>query len=489
MIRKGARMTSGTKTVAIIGGGFSGTMTAVNLARLSSDPLRVVIVNARRPLGRGTAYGTARAEHLLNVAARNMSALPELPTHFVEWLRSRHEYVATPDAELREMFAPRRVYGDYLRGLLTACMNPIDARSPVTVEAIDDEAIDISVEESFDGNWPAVVMLKSGESLEADQVVLATGNQPPGSFASASPLRFDDRWCADPWEDWQHRLPPPGGRIILLGTGLTTVDVVLTLDALGWEGEIVAISRNGMLPKSHFRGIAYQDYIPTDAESLGLAGLLQLVQVHCGRLRQMSQNPAIAIDKLRPHTQRLWRSLSTEEKQDFLSQHAATWNVARHRIAVSIHDTITDALDCGRLQVISGSIERIHPHDHTMEVVFRDAQGEENAQSGDLVINCTGPQAKFSRTPLPLFENLLRKGLVCCDPLDLGLAVIDDLAVVGADCEPSSLLYAMGPLLKGTLWETTAVPELRVQAMRLAETLLERQPAEVPEEHVVEYYI
>ena len=115
-------------TIAIVGGGFSGTMAAVNLARLSDHPVRVVVINSKRPLGRGTAYGTTRVEHLLNVAARNMSALPDMPSHFVDWLRSRNDFRSMPVAELREMFAPRRVYGDYVRGLLETCLHPIDAR-------------------------------------------------------------------------------------------------------------------------------------------------------------------------------------------------------------------------------------------------------------------------------------------------------------------------------------------------------------------------
>ncbi|MEO9594518.1 FAD/NAD(P)-binding protein, partial [Rhodopirellula bahusiensis] len=104
-------------TTAIIGGGFSGTLAAVNLARFATSPQRVVIVNSGRPFGRGTAYGTTRGEHLLNVAARNMSAFPDQPTHFFEWLRSRSEFDAIDDHTLRETFIPRRIFGDYVRGM------------------------------------------------------------------------------------------------------------------------------------------------------------------------------------------------------------------------------------------------------------------------------------------------------------------------------------------------------------------------------------
>src|SRR5205807_2641111 len=105
-------------TVAIIGGGFCGTMAAVNLARLTRSPLRIIVINAGSPLGRGVAYGTSQGEHLLNVAARNMSAFPDQPNHFLEWLGTRSEYNSVPEAALREQFLPRRTYGDYLQSLL-----------------------------------------------------------------------------------------------------------------------------------------------------------------------------------------------------------------------------------------------------------------------------------------------------------------------------------------------------------------------------------
>lgn len=455
----------------------------MNLARLSDHPLRVVIINAKRPMGRGTAYGTMRSEHVLNVAARNMSALPDLPSHFLDWLRSRSEYSSTSEAELRELFAPRRVYGDYLSGLLASCQNPIDARCQVKIELIQDEAVDVDLQDAT-----ARVVLNSGDAIEATRVVLATGNHPPGRFPSSAPLKHDPRYRSDPWDDWLSRLPPPGGTVVLLGSGLTMVDILLTLAEIGWDGYIVAISRAGRLPKSHFRGIAYDDFVPND-DRIGLSELRGLVQHHCERLRQMSQNPAIAIDKLRPHTQKLWRDLSKNEKEDFLKHDASEWNVTRHRIAASIHSKVTDALDAGRLKLIAATIERLAPNEQQIDVVLRDTVGNELIQAGDLVINCTGPQTRLSKAGLPLFDNLLRRGLVCLDDLDMGIQVDDEFATIDQHGASSGMLYAIGPLLKGSLWETTAVPELRVQAMRVAETLLERDPLDVRELDVIEYYI
>lgn len=473
------------KTITVVGAGFCGTMTAVNLSRLSDQDLHVVLINAHRPAGRGTAYGTKRPEHVLNVVARNMSAFPDKPSHFVDWLSSRSEYRDRPQEELREIFAPRRVYGDYLNGLLASCMNPIDSRNRVTVESVEGEVVDVSQEAT--GGY--TIELQSGTTRASDQVVLATGNQPPSSFTATAPLRFDPRYRSDPWDEWLSRLPPPGGTVILLGTGLTMVDIVLTLSEIGWEGKIVAVSRNGRLPKSHFRGIAYDDYVPPNASELGLKGLRGLVQKHCELLTQMSQNSAIAVDKLRPHTQRLWSNLSADEKTEFLEKDASQWNVIRHRIAASIHNKVTDALDTGKLDVVTGRITKLAPSEQNISVVMEDASGQEFSIPGDLIINCTGPLMRLSQSDSPLYSNLLKRGLVVSDEMDMGIEVDEDFAVLGSDRLATGNFYAIGPILRGSLWETTAVPELRSQAMHVAERLLEREHASVVANDVIEYYI
>ena len=471
------------KTIAISGGGFSGSMAAVNLARLSAESLRVIVINGKRALGRGAAYGTNRPEHLLNVAARNMSALPDHPTHFVDWLRSRSEFNDVTDGELREMFVPRKIYGDYICGLVANCLHPIDPRSQVDLQVIDDEAVHVSMEAD-----EASITLKNGAPVAADTVLLATGNQPPATFRCNAPLTYDRRYCADPWGDWHKQLPEPGRRIVLLGTGLTAVDVIVSLTALHWQGTITAVSRSGLLPRPHFRGIAYPDYIPADFESLTLGELVHVVQQQCQRLERMSQNPAIAIDKLRPYTQRIWRSLSLSDRQTFVRNYSAKWNSIRHRIAISVHQCVTDALDTGQLEILERQVESLEATDDCLNVVLQDNAGEHSAIAAELVINCTGPQARMSHTDSPLLRNLLDDGLIRSDELDMGIEVNDDYQAVDAAGQASGRLYAIGPLLRGTRWETTAVPELRGQAMAIAHSILQQQ-AQPPQEHVIEYCI
>jgi uncharacterized NAD(P)/FAD-binding protein YdhS len=413
---------------------------------------------------------------LLNVAARNMSAFPDHPNHFLDWLRTRSEYAGSPDGVLREAFVPRRVYGDYLRAVALTYCAPVDSRNRVRIELVDDTAVDV-----IKGTGGVTVALASGKTLGADRVVLATGNPRPAPLPTPDAPFRHPAYFDDPWIDWDGHLTHSERGAILLGTGLTMVDVFLTLSEAGWRGPVHAVSRNGLLPLSHFRGIDYPEFPPPEPERLGLAGLVEQMEHHCGRLRQLGANPAICVDKLRPHTQRIWQHFSADEKRQFCARYAARWNVTRHRIAEPIHARLSEAVSSGRLRVHKGRVAALDAAGANVRVTIESEGGERITLEGGLVVNCTGPQAGFSAGTDPLFKKLLERGLVRADELDMGIEVGADFAAVERDGGRSGFLYALGPLLRGSLWETTAVPELRGQAMRVAQALLQDvYPAPTP---------
>lgn len=458
-------------------------MTAVNLARLSENPLHVTVVNRAHPVGRGVAYGLRRPEYLLNVAARNMSAFPDEPDHFLEWLRTRSEFESTPGIELRERFIARQIYGDYLRAIVQHHLQSPGAMTPVTSETLQADVVDVEPVGSG-----GLVHLADGSALEADRVVLATGNEAPAPLPGAEALADHPAWVGNPWQRWEDRLPGHDGHIVLLGTGLTTVDAIITLRALGWLGSIDAVSRHGWFPHTHFRGIEYPDFPPPDVDlpALGLDELVALVEKHCALLHERNANPAIIVDKLRPHTQRIWSQWDPQERRAFASDHAARWNVFRHRIAPAIGAQITGSQLTGQLRVHAASIEALEADGDAVAVRLADGR----TLTGDLVINATGPATKFTATRSPLLQNLLRRGLVAPDATDMGVRVDADHTIVTADGERSPVLLALGPMLRGTYWETIAVPELRVQARRVAETLLGAARMDVDERRLqLEYMI
>ncbi len=440
-------------------------MSAVNIARLSEEPLHITVINDERPVGRGVAYGLRRPEYLLNVAARNMSAFPHEPDHFLQWLRTRSEFELTPEIELRERFVPRQIYGDYLRSIVQHHLQSPGEVTPASSEFVIGEAIDVEPREAG-----CLVHLADGSTVDADRVVLATGNEPPAPLPGAESLAGHPAWVGNPWQSWEERLPQDDGSIVILGTGLTAVDAIITLRAKGWLGSIHAVSRHGWFPHAHFRGIKYPDFPPpgVDVAALGLDELLVLIEEHCAILHARNANPAIIVDKLRSHTQRIWSGFSREERLTFAKQHAARWNVFRHRIAPDIHSQITSSQLTGQLRVHAGSIEKLKASGDRILVELEDGESLE----GNLVINATGPSTKFTATQSVLLQNLLRRGAVAPDTTDMGICVDADHTVLTSAGDRSPWLLALGPTLRGTYWETIAVPELRVQARRVAETLL-----------------
>ena len=449
-------------SVVIVGGGFSGAVTAVNLVRLTDAALAVTLVNVGHRLGRGVAYGTRRPEHLLNVVARNMSALADQPDHFVEWLGTRSDFAHLTTAQAREQFIPRRVYGDYLQALFLWYRSAFADGKLVRIDTLETEAVDVVPT----GDCVKVVTA-SGASLAADKVVLATGNPPPADLFGDGPNH--PGYIPEPWGNWEDRLPDKDKSVVLLGTGLTMVDAFLTLSAVGWRGAIIAISRNGLLPMSHFKGTDYADFPGEDVSHLSLDQVRELLDRQCAQMRADGRNPAILVDKLRPYTQRIWKHFTLAEKQRFLREFRSVWNQSRHRIAESIHRDVAAALSSGRLQVRKGAVQTIVGAGDALEVVLKGT--EESRVRADVVINCTGPAealAEHSR----LYSNLLKRGLISADEVGLGVRATDDFALLDEDGVRSRWLLAVGPPLKGTLWESTAVPELRNQGFRAAEVIV-----------------
>jgi uncharacterized NAD(P)/FAD-binding protein YdhS len=453
------------KSIVIIGGGFSGAITAINLARLSGVPLQITIIDKNRVPCRGVAYSTRNASHLLNVVARNMSALADQPGHFVEWLRTRSEYLDEPISILREKFVPRRVYGDYLQSLFLWYSEALAEDKNMRLEFVHDEARDVSI-----GGRRARVTLAGGRIIIADKVVLAVGNQAPAHLRLRGLNAGSKRYIGDPWLGWEEKLPSKDQDLLLIGAGLTMVDTFLSLQDLGWRGKIFAVSRHGLLPLSHFRGFEHPDLLDDGMGAIALRKIFSIFKQHYRVIQTRKLNPAILVDKLRPFTQRIWQNFSLFEKKQFNRHFRARWNVMRHRIAPEIHHQLRDAIAQERLEIIRGRLCECKESGDKIRIWIENNRGKRRIEAG-AVINCTGPQESYLPSESSLFNSLFARGMIQPDEMNMGLKVARDFSVVDCEGNSSEILFALGVLLKGTLWESAAVPELRSQAFRLAETI------------------
>ena len=315
--------------IAIVGGGATGALVAVHIARrLAGRGADIVVIESGDEVGRGIAYATPDPRHLLNVRVANMSAFPDAPDHLHDWLRL-HE---PPRARTRFCFLPRSVYGDYICDLFRQTLADGAAR------VVKAQAIDLAENED-----QATVTLDTGERIAADHVILATGHdaKPAVEGIPADP----------PWTDGSLAGLAPDAPLLIVGTGLTMVDMALSLERRGHRGRIVALSRRGLLPSAHRDAIPRvlrREEVPFKSEISALLGWLRRL---AARYEKDGADWRSAIDALRPYNQQLWRSMAPEQKRRFLRHARVYWDVHRHRMAPEIERALAALLQSGRLSV------------------------------------------------------------------------------------------------------------------------------------------
>jgi uncharacterized NAD(P)/FAD-binding protein YdhS len=443
--------------VVIVGGGFSGTLLAVQLLRRIPN-LSVAIIDKGSVPGRGLAYGTKYRCHLLNVPAGNMSALPEDPDHFLHWAQANYEHPVRSTS-----FLPRSLYGRYVGSLLEDAVGNSGADN---FRWMQGEVCSLT-RERFHVN----VQLEDGRKLETQAVVLAQGNFPPGKLnIPGLPVR-SERYVPSAWSATALQDIPRNGSVLLIGSGLTSLDLAVALKSDGFAGHIHILSRRGLMPQTHRQTGRWPQFwnkrCPRTAR-----GLLRLVRGQIRAASEVGGDWRAVIDSLRSVTQELWQSLPHDERKRFLRHMRSYWEVHRHRIAPEIGATIADLIRVGQISLYVGRITSYSEnHDHA-EVSLRDRKtGAQQLLRVDRVINCTGPETDSRRINNPLIKSLLAQGLAGPDPLFIGLNVDEEGALIDSTGSPSDSLYVIGPARKGSLWETTAVPEIRTQVSQLAEHL------------------
>jgi uncharacterized NAD(P)/FAD-binding protein YdhS len=389
-----------------------------------------------------------------------MSAFPEQPAHFLDWLRSNGLQDAAPGT-----FAPRRKYGEYLSDLLRNEVN----RSPDGAEfrQICGEAIAVTADREL-----AHVELSNGDSIEAGKVVLAIGNPASSSAIDAVIDGVDRLLQPSPWLGDALSLRFPSERILLLGSGLTAVDSMLALLAPSENSQVVMISRRGILPQMHAACLPAPVIAPMESHS-GATSILREVRARVETMRQMGLCWRVTIDALRPISNRIWSDLSLAERQRFLRHLKPYWEPQRHRMAPVVADRIRHFREDGRLSVIAGRVRRLSRNDGSIQVRISRNGAAELEFDVDRVINCTGIQENYNDSPRPLVRRLMADGMASANDLGIGFRTDGAGALVNAEGNTSRLLFTLGPPRRGELFETTAVPEIRSQAEALARRLIE----------------
>lgn len=457
------------RCITIVGAGFSGTATALHLLRKTADPLEVVLIEREpRQFARGVAYSTFDPRHILNVPASRMGFDPAAPGDFLEWAQARG---LAPREAPGEWFAPRQLYGQYLEQRLREA----EAGAPdgVRLKRITGEAIDATPHAAADGErW--TVTLRGGDTLGCDALVLALGNFPPPHPVVADPQGYDSpRYFNRAWEPGAVDGIEPDDAVLLIGTGLTSIDMLVSLTRNGHRGPIHAVSRRGLWPFPHEHAPPWPDFLPA-APPRSVRALFRQVRQEIARAGERGVPWPSVINALRPRTVELWRGLPRAEQKRFLRHARPWWEVARHRMPASSAALVAELTARGQLTTLRGRMRSIVDADDHLEVGIHERGAGDRVLRVARVLNCTGAESNYRKLADPLVRNLMRHGLAHADPLHLGLATDGDGRLEDARGATPHALYTLGPCRKGSLWETTAVPEIRGQAAALAAKLLER---------------
>lgn len=444
--------------IIIIGGGFSGTMLAIQLHLQNEElPLKIRIVENRATVSHGIAYSTDKDFHLLNVRAGRMSAFPNKPDHFVQWLEENK----IPLSASGHM--PRKIYGRYLKDLLDSILK---AHSSYTdIEIIRDEATDLEIE-----NRKVQVMLQSGKSIQADKVALALGNYSPAAlsiFSDEPPLNY----CPDPWTcNYLDRIKS-NDTVLIVGTGLTMVDTCMSLSDNLHKGKIICLSTHGYIPFADSVNGPYPAFYDELKDEKSVLKIYAVIKKHIANALNRGIDWRSVVDSLRPYTASIWNLLPEKEKGIFMKHLYRIWNVSRHRIPPASDEVIWSMKRSGQLKIIAGKLTRVQSANKALNLEYttKSSRRPENI-SADFVINCTGPQMNYQKIAHPLVQNLLEKNYIYPGPLNIGIDAQADGKILSE--RSGGTLYTLGPPLTGVLMESTAVPEIRKQAHSLAQKII-----------------
>lgn len=462
--------------VVIVGAGFSGTAVAIHLLR---DPALGVarIVQFERP-GRGlggVAYDVESPHLRLNVPARRMSLFADAPDDFLAYLRERDD--STPDA----LYAQRREFRDYLAARLGSAVAAAEARTQGRVSFERASAEVRGVSRDADGRLLLTAVTSGHEQqLSPDVVLLATGNVAPRTppwldRSLADDVRVRDAWTAGSVGSGGHE-----ETAVLVGTGLTTADLVVELRANGFDGRIVAISRHGLLPRVDDGPppAFVDDDMPSacgdSAPAPRARELLRALRRHADAVAMEGRDWRSMINAVRERVPVIWAAMPHVERARFLRHVRSYWEVHRHRMPIALARKIGAEIGSGRLEIVAGRVlHAARRADGRIDVVVRERGAEAGrAFACDRVVNCTG--AGSGAPLLPPWPTLLAHGAASRDPLGLGVLTDDGGRLLDANGAAARDLFYAGPLWRAQHWEATAVPDLRGRIHAVADAIRER---------------
>jgi len=448
-------------TVAIVGGGFSGAVFGLKL-HLARPEWRVAIIEPKKTLGRGLAYGACSPQHLLNVPVSRMEV--GLQPSFAAWLQGHPGRIAEPlresGGDLLGAYVPRALFGAYIEERVREALN---TRAITGLTTLRGEAVRML------RPGPGV-LLNDGREMRADIVVLAMGNLAPRPPSGCDPWLYDTGFFVpDPWARGAFSAVHPDATPLLIGTGLTMVDVTLRLANDGHRGHMLAVSRRGLMPQCHEAGGIWPPFLARHGGASPLT-LMRVIRQEVAQAVSQGIPWQRVFDAARPAVPGIWQNWTASRRHQFLRHLRVRWDIHRHRMSPRVDDAVKLLMKKGALEVAAGRVAGYAQANGSVEATLRMRNGADRVFRAGRVINCTGPGAGFDKIAIPLIADLRERRLAVPDALGVGF-LTQDCAVIDAAGVPSKFLFALGPPTRPAWWEITAVPEINLQIDRLVAQL------------------
>ena len=441
-------------TVCVIGGGFTGAAAAIACLEHVGAPFRLVLAEPSAALGRGVAYGSHHPLHLLNVRTRDLSVRAGQPGDFLNWafrqLDQGENHAGLHDG-LGHTFLPRQLFGEYVRQRL---YEAIGRRPDIDFALVAEAARGVTAERG--GRY--AIAFERAEPVRADIVILATAYGLQNSSAAGALAPFEavagERFAS-------------AETVLMIGSGLTMVDVLLGARRAGFRGKALVVSRRGQLPRSHApRGVVPQQVALPRSRRLSM--LATGIRIACEMAEENGTPWQAVINGLRASLPEIWQGLPVAEQARFLRHLRPFWDAHRHRMPMEIHASLMGEFATGRAELLRGQVKDVSRTRDGFTATLARRGAEEDTLKADLAFDCSGFRPDLDQ---PLIRSLTEAGLAEPDPHRLGLVVEPDGQMLGEGRRASPGLYAIGPLCQGTLWEITAVPEIVRQAERAAQAI------------------
>ena len=449
------------KHIAIIGAGLSGTLLVINLLKNArNESVRIQLIDRNPAENLGPAYST-NEDYLLNVPVELMGAASEDPSQFQQWARDRNATANNGD------YLPRRLYRQYIQSMLQETLKK--DRNHELFERIQGEVIDMEA----DGSCTRI-LIKENRKIETDIVVLALGNSAPKNPKIKNYAFYNSPlYVRNPWKlDILNTLKSDDS-ILFIGSGQTMVDLATGLNKKNHRGTMTAISRRGLLPLSQKKVDAYPGFFEELRGQTRLLSIFQIVRKHMREAIETGYDIRSVIDSLRPYTINIWMQLPVDEKRRFLRHAFRYWEIIRSRIPPESMRIIYKMQSSGQFKTVTGRIIDLIQDENTVRMQYRKRGSQiEKTVSGNIVINCMGPNQDYATIDEPLIQNLVRKKIIQPDPAHLGINALPDGTVIQDKGHLSENIFTIGLTLKGIVWEALAAPEIRVQAEKLAHKIL-----------------